>query len=194
VIRAARLRARRLLPLVVAWLGVPSLAQSPPAIAVPPPQSEVRQLIERVDVVVVVRRKDFPTIALDGDANLTVSAVGAFEPGDEEHRVLGLRIDLGHKLLTHAEGRSYLDPHEAQNLVSALAQLEAVAAEGARIATEADFVTNEGFTVGVRAKAGRVRYYVGKVDEERVVEANFSQEGFAALKQHAERALQSLFN
>jgi hypothetical protein len=192
--RNVRIGAGSVLALALACPGLPSLAQSPPAIAVPPPQSEVRQLIEQLDVVVVVRRKAFPTIELDGDANITVSAVGAFEPGDEEHRVLGLRIDLGHKSLTHTEGRSYLDPHEAQKLVSALAQLEAVAAEGAKIETEADFVTNEGFTVGVRAKRGNVQYYVGKMDEERVVEANVSRKGFAALKQHAESALQSLFN
>jgi len=178
--------------LVLASASVPSHAQTAIATALPP-ISQLRQMIERPEVVVVVRRKAYPAVSLEGGGSITVSAVGAFEPGDEEHRTMGLRIDVGRKGLPHREGRTYLDPHEAQKLVKALSLIAAVAAEGSQLETEADFATNEGFAVGVRVRGGKSQYHISAGRTE-TVEAHLSGGGFAALKKHVQDALDGLFN
>ncbi len=131
-------------------------AQTAPASKAPssvvvaaPPASELRKLIEQPNKVVVTRRRVFKKTPLAGGA-LEVSAIGAFEPGREDERLLGVRIDLDHPSLAPADRTHYLDLHEVEELLRAIDLLEQVAAEGGKgHRTEADFETIEGLRVGV---------------------------------------------
>lgn len=177
-------------------------AQTPPtgsATSTPPPApttSTLRQLIEQPDRVVVRRRHTLPEIGLEGGARLEVSAVGAFEPGYEEQRVLGLRVELKHAGLSGDQGVFYLDVHEVEGLLHAISMLQQVAANQQQgLTTEAAFHTLEGFGVGLVLRNGKPSYYVEAIpaaNAERV-QVGLSPEAFLRLREEVDEARHRLF-
>ena len=90
-----------------------------------------------------------------------IHAVGAFEPGQEDQRSLGIRIDLETSKLTAEQARHYMDVHEIEALLKGIFLLEAVASEAKPgFVSEADYETIEGLVIGVTTHAGQVDYWI----------------------------------
>lgn len=191
---------------LLAW-GAPAPAQGqavpPPApggaapapVPVPPPptSSALRQLIEQPGRVVVRRRHTLPAIGLDGHARLRVSAVGAFEPGYEEQRILGLRIDLEGAGLSESDGTFYLDIHEVESLLHAITLIQQVVADQrAGLTSEAAFHTIEGFGLGVVLRGGKPSYYVEGI-RTTPVKVGLSAAAFTRLREEVDEARHRLF-
>lgn len=162
---------RQLAAILLSFTALAAAAQSPApgasgtgkagAIAVaPPPISALRALVEAPSKVVVTRRRVFPAIPLAG-GSLVVSGIGAFEPGREDERLLGVRLDVEHPSLADDDRLTYLDLHEVEELIRALDVLAVVAAEGGQgHTTEADFETIEGLRIGVSVANGNAVWWV----------------------------------
>ncbi len=162
-------------------------------IAVPAPtQSAIRVLIEQPGAVVVARRSPLDPIPVVG-GSLQISALGAFEPGAEAQRILGVQIDLTLPDLSPAEGRHYLDVHEIEALLKALFLLDQVAGDSkAGFVSTADYATIEGFTVGVEVGAGSPRFWVEGGHAERRRSA-IARNAVGTLRQRLELARARLF-
>lgn len=147
--------------LVLAACSALAQGQTPvpaPALAT---DATVRGQIEAPGRVIVVRLGRLDPIPLSGGATLVISSVGAFEPGQEQQRVLGLRLDLSAPGLDETQGRHYMDVHEIESLLKALFLLEQVASEArAGFESEADYQTAEGFVIGVNVRDGKPRFWV----------------------------------
>lgn len=136
----------------------PALGQTPP---LPATEAALRTLIETPGQVIVTRLRRLDPIPLSGGGRLVIHAVGAFEPGEEDQRSLGLRVDLETSELTAEQGRHYMDVHEIEALLKGIFLLEAVAGEAkAGFVSEADYETIEGLVIGVTTNAGRVDYWI----------------------------------
>lgn len=121
----------------------------------------MRTLLETRGIVVVARRSPLAPVALHDRGSLRVSALGAFEPGMEEHRILGIEIALNAPGLSPEQGRHYLDVHEIEALLQGLFLLEQVgSAPKPGFESAADYTTVEGFTVGVDVDARGSRFWV----------------------------------
>lgn len=166
----------------------PSGAPAPAA----PGLSKLRTTVEQHGRLVVERLHRYPAIGLAGGAKLVVSGLGAFEPGHEEARVLGLRLDVEDSDLPPDDARSYLDLHEVEELVQAMGQLEQVSRQPSPLDTEADFATAEAFTVGLRMHGSQVSWYV-RSGRSTVRELALSGRSFQALRAGLLRARQDLF-
>jgi len=169
-------------------------SQAGPTPLTPAPTiTELRRFLEQTDRVLVTRWAPQGTLPLDR-GQITVAGVGAFEPGLESHRLVGLRVLLELPELEGEERIHYLDLHEIESLLRGMLLLHEVAAEGGRgFPTEARLVTVEGFGVGVRVSEGEVTYTVrggpgGKL------EAELSAESFHLLEERVAAALDRLFN
>ena len=128
---------------------------------------------------------------LDG-GSVSVSAIGAFEPGAEEQRVLGLRVDLRAGEISGPDGQHYLDVHEIEAFLKGIFLLEQVAAESpAGFASEADYETVEGLRVGVTVESSPRFWIEGGRDER--VRAGISRDNVAKLRQRLELARTRLF-
>ena len=153
--------------------------------------SAIRALIEAPGRVVVERVRRVEPVPLDA-GTIEVSAIGAFEPGAEEQRVLGLRIDLKTNGLSGAEGRYYLDVHEIEAFLKGLFLLEQVAGESqGGFESEADYVTVEGFRIGVTV-ASAPSFWVEGGRSERA-RTGISRDNVGKLRQRLELARTRLF-
>ncbi len=184
--------------LLLAAVAVAQPVHPPPTeIPLPQPQptmSELRRFLEQTGRVLVTRQSPQPSIPIQGGGSLMVSGIGAFEPGYESQRLLGLRVDLDAAELEPEERVAYLDLHEVETLLGGMASLELVASEGGRgLETEAHIVGVEGFGLGVWVKEGKVRYQV-RVGRDARVLGRLTAGHFATLREHIERARDRLFN
>lgn len=188
--RSLRLAALAL-GLAVSANAQPAPPPSPEARAADEPvSSEIRRFLQGTNRVLVTRRAPEPPIAL-ADGRITVSGVGVFEPGLESQRLLGLelRIEHGETPTVH-----YLDLHEIQSLLRAMAALREFAEhDPRRYPTDARHVSIEGFGVGLALDGDQTRYLVlagaGGVDA-----APLDAEAFLQLEQRIALALDRLFN
>jgi len=164
----------------------PSEEPPPP----PVPGSVLGNLVQNDSLLVVTRRRPLPTIALSG-GTLIVNAVGAFEPGFEQKRLLGLRVDLHPK-----KGPTtlvYMDLREVDDLVRAMGTLQEVVSDAvAGLITEADYATKEGLAVGVAVDDHGPRHYV-RFGEEEPVYWKMSAQAFAKLRKQLDQARSALF-
>ncbi|MDP6540394.1 MAG: hypothetical protein QF410_12705, partial [Planctomycetota bacterium] len=163
-----------------------------PAIEVPEPpaptSSELRLYLEQSNRVLVTREQAQPPIPLER-GQLTIVGLGAFEPGLEAERLLGIRFDLEVPGLPADEAVAYLDLHEIETLLRGLATLREVAAEEDRgLRTEARIVSIEGFGAAVAVEGGRARYQVLGGPGGRVA-TGISSEGFQLLESRTARTL-----
>ena len=180
--------------------GAPAPAQqtAPPgqglaAVLAPPAETALRGEIERPGVLIVTRSDAHPPVALAGGARVVVHGVGAFQPGREEQRVLGIRIDVSAKGLSAEEGRSYLDIHEIEALLRSMTLLTQLTREPAgELETEADFKTIEGFTVGIHVAGRRVQHFV-RTGREEPIQLGLSAADFNQLRQTLEATRDGLF-
>lgn len=163
-----------------------------PGPALAPTSSQLRIAIEQPGRLVVTRLRSYPAIALADGAKLVVSGVGAFEPGHEEERLLGLAVDVEHARLSEDDARSYLDLHEVESLLQAMGTLEEVSRAPSPLDTEADFATTEAFTVGLHIHGGKVSWFV-RSGREAPRELALSGASFQALREGLLRARQDLF-
>ncbi|MBW2241618.1 MAG: hypothetical protein JRH01_06490 [Deltaproteobacteria bacterium] len=156
--------------------------------------SKLRTFLEQIDRVLVTRQRSLAPIAIEAGGTLTVSGIGAFEPGLESQRLLGLRIDLDAPGLEPEERVAYLDLHEVEALLRGMANLALVAAEeGGGLETEARILTLEGFGLGVWMHQGTTRYQIRGGAEGHIV-GHVSRENFTKLKKQIETARDLLFN
>ncbi|MCP3986643.1 MAG: hypothetical protein GY723_19845 [bacterium] len=174
----------------VPCVPVPEVPEQEPE----PTISELRIFLEQIGRVLITRQNPLTPIALQGGGSVQVSGVGAFEPGLESQRLLGLRIDLDAPDLEPEERIAYLDLHEIEELLRGMAGLGMVVAEQGRgLETEAHIITLEGFGVGVRIDQGVIRYQVRGGEAGRIL-GHLSPEGFANLEDQIETARDRLFN
>lgn len=156
--------------------------------------SDLRRFLEQIERVLVTRRQAQAPIAIQGGGSLVVSGMGAFEPGLESQRLLGLRVELELASLEPGERVVYLDLHEIESLLRGMASLQLVAAEGGRgLETEARIVTVEGFGLGVWVHEGAIHYQIRWGPGSRVL-GRLSAENFATLQDQIETARDRLFN
>lgn len=189
------LLAALILGLAIAMATLAQAAEPVPVSVEPPPPttSELRRFLEQNNRVLVTREQAQPPIELDG-GRLTIVGLGAFEPGLESERLLGIRFELDVAGLAADEGVAYLDLHEIETLLRGLATLREVAAEGGRgFLTKARIVSLEGFGAAVTVEAGRVRYELLGGPGGRVA-AGVSEGGFELLQSRTARTLDRLFN
>ncbi len=159
----------------------------------PPTRSELRRFMEQRNRVLVERQAPRPAIPIDG-GQLTISGLGAFEPGLESQRLLGLRIRVEAPGLEGHEQVHYLDLHEIESLLRGFTLLRSVAAEGGRgFPTEARHLSIEGFGVGIALGEGSLQYRVhAGPDGEHV--RSMSAKAFQSLENAVSTALDRLFN
>jgi hypothetical protein len=171
----------------------PAGGTAPAPVLVPPTTSALRQLIEQPGRVVVRRRHPLPAIGLEGHARLRISAVGAFEPGYEEQRILGLRIDLDGAGLSETDRTFYLDIHEVESLLHAITLIQQVVADQqAGLTSEAAFHTIEGFGLGVVLQDGKPSYYVEGMRTAPVL-VGLSAAAFTRMREEIDEARHRLF-
>jgi len=132
----------------------PTKAAPPP----PAPGSVLGKLVQNDTLLVVTRRRPLAPIPVAG-GKLIVNAVGAFEPGFEQKRLLGLRMDLH-----PTKGPTtvvYMDLGEVDDLARAMNTLGEVVQDAVPgLVTEADYATLEGLVVGVAVDDAGPRHYV----------------------------------
>ena len=153
-------------------------------------RSALRAYIEQPGALVVSRRWPMPDVPLDGGARVRVSGVAAYEPGRQNERLLGLRVEVAGDGIAEADAVHYLDLHEIEALLGSMRQLEELLPDGGVL--EAEMVTVEGFGVGRRVSpAGdvfRVRFGRESVDRR-----SLDAERFLKLDQHIRDARTRLF-
>jgi hypothetical protein len=109
----------------------------------------------------VTRLRRHDPIPLSDGGRLVIYGVGAFEPGEEDQRSLGLRIDLETSKLSTEQRSHYMDVHEVEALLKGIFLLESVAGDArAGFVSEADYETIEGLVIGVSASGGKVEYWI----------------------------------
>jgi len=123
-------------------------------------RSSLRVALDDRGVLRVVRRDPLPALSLSDGHTLTVNGVAIYEPGREEVRLLGIRMDLSQGRRGAPLRSIYLDLHEIEPLLRAMANMQplALAAGGHEARTE--FVTREGFTVGVAVRNDKPTAFV----------------------------------
>ncbi len=149
--------------LAASWVALATAAHGQTAVVAPPVPTDatIRTLIETPSRVVVTRLSRLDPIPLADGGRLLIHAIGAFEPGEEDQRSLGIRIDLETSSLSRAQGRHYMDVHEIEGLLKGIFLLEEVASDArANLVSEADYETIEGFVIGVTATKGQVDFWV----------------------------------
>ena len=180
--------------------GTPGAAQTltgstAPALPLEPTTSLLRQRIEARSQVVIVRREPLEPIALAGGSALRIEALGAFEPGFEEQRTLGLALTVKAEALPGGERVHYMDFHEIESLLRAVALLDQVARESAGgVPTDADYETLEGLTVGVEVRGSRARPWVGAGPADERVRLDLPGDGLRQLQQRLELGRSRLFS
>ena len=97
-----RFAGKRRAVLALALLGVFLLGAS----------SQLRQQITRSGAVILQRREAVAPIDTAGGKMVGIESISVFEPGAEQNRLLGLRLDWNAFGLTGANRYSYLDLHE----------------------------------------------------------------------------------
>ncbi len=173
--------------------GGTTSSTAPVPVAPAPTVTELRRFLEQTDRVLVTRWAPQGALPLD-HGQIAVAGVGAFEPGLESHRLVGLRVLLELPELEGEQRIHYLDLHEIESLLRGMLLLHEVAAEGGRgFPTEARLVTVEGFGVGVRVSEGKVTYTV-RGGAGGALEAELSAENFHLLEEQVAAALDRLFN
>ena len=187
----------RIAVLALAWaLAAPAAAQPAPPPAAgseadrEPAASEIRRFLTGTNRVLITRRAPEAPIALR-EGTVTVSGLGAFEPGRESQRLLGLeiRVETDGEPILH-----YLDLHEIQSLLRAMPALRELAKhDPRRFPTAARHVSLEGFGVGLRLDGEQTTYLV-HAGEAGAVEAALEAEAFVELEQRIALALDRLFN
>jgi hypothetical protein len=176
----------------IAAAAVASAAAAQPA---PPPArapSHLRALLEDEGKLVVVRRAPMAPLALEGGGKLVIQGISVFEPGFEERRLLGVRIDALGVGLPDAEQTHYLELQEVEPLLQAIRLLEDVIATPSQNPTDAEYHGREGFGVGYRTVDGRGERYV-RAGREHVVRARLRPDGLASLRAAIEGASKALF-
>jgi hypothetical protein len=122
-----------------------------------------------------------------------VAAAWAYEPGRETQRLLGVRIDADLPGLDGDAGAAYLDLHEVDALLRAMAFAEETASRpGPADRTEARFVTLEGFGVAAASGASSPVFFL-LAGREKPVRVRVGADGFAALRAGLESARERLF-
>ncbi len=195
--RASTLAALPLLAVLAASAGAQPAPPDHPAPEAPEPVptiSELRGFLEQIDRVLVTRQRSLPPIAIKGGGSLAVSGIGAFEPGLESQRLLGLRFDLDIKGLEPKERVAYLDLHEVDALLRGMTNLEMLAAEGGRgLETEARILMLEGFGLGLWMHQDTLRYQIRGGADGHVI-GHVSSQNFEKLRTQIETARDRLFN
>ncbi len=194
--------------IAIALVGGPATAQAhvplqqpvvqqpvvtPPPNAKEPTTTAIRKFLKQKNRILVTREAPQKPIAL-GRGTLTVSGIGAFEPGRESERLLGLRIVVDAPDLKQVERVHYMDLHEIESLLRGMPAIRAIAAEGGRgFPTDAVQKSLEGFGVGISVDGPRTKYFVlaGKDGRHRL---SLKQEEFLQLEKRVAAALDRLFN
>ncbi len=198
---ARRAAARVALLLALAGgMALPAAAQTvdpngtlPPASPPAPTTSSIRTLLDQTGILVIEHLHPLPPIDLpDGAGPLGVAAAWAYEPGREEQRLLGVRMELRWPELPGPERVAYLDLHEVESLLRSMDFMEAAARTRSGIA-EARFVSLEGFGVGTVVNGEEVRHWIQGGRAEPVQHA-LSSRGFESLRARLAQARERLFS
>jgi hypothetical protein len=183
-------------------LAAAAAGAQPATPATPPPappaepavaRTALRALLDEQGVLVIEELDLVGRVPLVGPGRVELAAAWAYEPGRESQRLLGVRVDAELPGLERAERTAYLDLHEVDALLRAMAFAEEVLSRPAEAGvTEARFVTLEGF--GIAASGGRSTpaFFVvaGRAAPVRV---ELAPEGFTALRRGLEAARDRLF-
>ena len=158
-----------------------------------PTQSTLRTFLEQRNRVVVTREFSQRPIEIQA-GTVTVTGLGAFEPGLESERLLGIRFDVAGSGLEREDGIAYLDLHEIENLLRGFATLRSVVEEGGRgLHTRAQIVSIEGFGLQVTVGSGPTRYEILSGREVQVSK-DISKADFQRLESDTAKTLDRLFN
>jgi hypothetical protein len=155
------------------WLALPTEAQeeiapAPLEIPVQPAPTHATALesyLERPGILLVRRHHPLPPLELQGGGQMRLEAVAAHEPGMQHQRVMGIRIELDAPGLAAEERILYIDMHEIEELVRAIAFIgsatggEELAREGDR--TEMSISTRDGLELGVVFAAREATAFLG---------------------------------
>jgi len=176
-VTATRVRDRgtRLALLLAAslWLALPTEAQeesapAPPETAIAPAPTyptALESYLERPGILLVRRHHPLAPLALQGGGQMRLEAVAAHEPGMQHQRVMGIRIELDTPGLAAEERILYIDMHEIEELVRAIAFIgsatrgDELAREGDR--TEMSISTRDGLELGVVFAAREATAFLG---------------------------------
>ncbi len=167
--------------------------EAPPEVPEPSERSEIRDLIERSGILMVERRIELPPVPLDDGGRIVVSGVGAFEPGMERQRTLGVRIDLQSADAATPTTYHYLDLHEVETLLRALAAQDAALGDGSDgLVTETRYATTEGFRLGTTIRDGKRWHRIQGADDDDW--RTLGPDAFRALRARIAEARDRLFN
>ncbi len=167
-------------------------AQGAPPLAPVRAPSPLRALLEDPGKLVVVRRAPLAPLPLEGGGSLVIQGLSVFEPGYEERRLLGVRVDVLGVGLSDAEASHFLELQEVEPLLQAIRLLEEVIATPSQNPTDAEYHGREGFGVGYRTVDGKGERYV-RAGREHVVRARLQSDGLARLRGALEGAASGLF-
>ena len=155
---------------------------------VPSSPTAIRLFLEQRGVLVVEQLQPLPPVPLDGGGALRVAAAFAYEPGLENQRLLGVRVDCPAAPDPAAgEPRVYLDLHEVEALLRAMALMEGLARDGGE--SEARFRSQEGLGVAVAGPS-----YEVSCGDDGAPRTGLGAAGFDALRTRLEQARERLFS
>ena len=167
--------------------------ETPPEAPEAPTHSEIRGLVERSGILMVERRIELPAVPLDDGGRVVVSGVGAFEPGMERQRTLGVRIDVHGADPTTPATLHYLDLHEVETLLRAFAAQDALVGDGSgELVTETRYATVEHFRLGTAIRDGQRRHRIRGAEDDDW--RGLAPEAFRALRARIAEARDRLFN
>lgn len=150
----------------------------------------IRTFLEQRDRLVVEQLDPVPSVPLASGGSVGVAAVFAFEPGHEQRRLLGVRVELALGQAADAARVFYLDLHEVEELLRAMALMEEAVGGGGR--SEARFVSLEGFGVIAHAEGGRPAFAVSG-ERGHAGRAALARDAFALLRTRLAEARERLF-
>ncbi|NNL87372.1 MAG: hypothetical protein HKP27_17050 [Myxococcales bacterium] len=156
--------------------------------------SQLRGQIARSGAVILQRREAVAPLDLADGKMVGIEAISVFEPGAEQNRLLGLRLDWNALGMVGAERYAYLDLHEIDEVIRALAFMTTELAHAnhpENVDREGRLRTREGFAVGYFARGGQVRRYVDWAPGN--LRADLGEDGFIQLRERFELARDRLF-
>jgi hypothetical protein len=183
------------LPLLVAAASTAQDVDAPDVVIAPPApsRSALGAFLARRGSVVVEHRKPQAAVPLADGGTVRVEPTWAFEPGLEHQRLLGLRVQVEAEGLEGDAGVAYLDLHEIEALVRAMAFMEDTGGVPSGGVAEAWYVSLEGFGVGSRVRDGATEWFV-RAGSDEPVRAAISTGSFRLLRQRLSDARERLFS
>jgi hypothetical protein len=182
---------------LLGWAAAPAstLAQerepSPPVAETGEQTTAIRSFLEQRDRLVVEQLDPLPPVPLASGGSVGVAAAWVFEPGLEHRRLLGVRIELAAQEASGAARVFYLDLHEVEELLRAMALMEEAVAGRSR--SEARFVSLEGFGVLAHSQGGRPAFAVS-AEGATQLRAPLDRDAFALLRLRLEEARERVFS